>query len=329
MTDARKDDLDSRAASATDIPRGSWIDRLLPAAARPYARLMRLDRPIGTWLLLFPCWWGLFLAADLPLLWNMKSLLRLVYEPTVLFAIGAVVMRGAGCTYNDIVDRDFDAKVARTALRPIPSGQVSVRQAVVFLVSQLLVGLLILLAFNRFTILLGVLSLALVFTYPLMKRITYWPQAVLGLTFNWGALMGWAVVWGDLHLPALALYAGGIAWTLHYDTIYAHQDKEDDALIGVKSTALKFGARTKPWLGGFSIATVILFEIAMAAAGLGWPAMLAVAAVALHLTWQILTVDLDDPADCLAKFRSNRWIGWILLAGIIVGHAFSGVVIQY
>ena len=319
MTDIHKADLESRAATATDIPRGSRVDRLLPPAARPYARLMRLDRPIGTWLLLFPCWWGLFLAADRPLPGSVASLLRLVCETVVLFAIGAVVMRGAGCTYNDIVDRDFDAKVARTARRPIPSGQVSVRQAIVFLVAQLLVGLLILLSFNRFTILLGVLSLALVFTYPLMKRVTYWPQAVLGLTFNWGALMGWAAVTGAVGMPALALYAGGIAWTLHYDTIYAHQDKEDDALVGVKSTALKLGARTKPWLGGFSVATVILFEIAVASAGLGWPAMLAVAAVALHLTWQILTVDLDNPADCLAKFHSNRWIGWILLAGIVAG----------
>ena len=163
------------------------------------------------------------------------------------------------------------------------------------------------------------LSLALVFTYPLMKRVTYWPQAVLGLTFNWGALMGWAAVTGAIGMPAVALYVGGLAWTLHYDTIYAHQDKEDDALVGVKSTALRLGAQTKPWLGGFSIATVILFELAMASAGLGWPAMLAVAAVALHLTWQILTVDLDVPADCLAKFHSNRWIGWILLIGIIAG----------
>jgi 4-hydroxybenzoate polyprenyltransferase len=331
MTDARKGDLDSRATAATDIPRGSWIDRLLPAPARPYARLMRLDRPIGTWLLLFPCWWGFFLASPGDVLgggvalqlWRSVTtsdpLGLWVVAMGLLFAIGAVVMRGAGCTYNDIVDRDFDAKVARTALRPIPSGQITVRQAVVFLIAQLLVGLLILLAFNRFTILLGILSLALVFTYPLMKRVTYWPQAFLGLTFNWGALMGWAAVTGGLGLPALALYAGGIAWTLHYDTIYAHQDKEDDALVGVKSTALKLAAHTKPWLVGFSIATVVLFEIAAALAHLGWPAMLAVAAVALHLTWQILTVELDDPADCLAKFRSNRWIGWILLAGIIAG----------
>ena len=314
----------TRAQSASDIRRDGWIDRLLPAPARPYARLMRLDRPIGTWLLLFPCWWGLFLAVRWPPsvfaadsffpsgFWLLPALV-------LLFAAGAIVMRGAGCTYNDIVDRDYDAKVARTALRPIPSGQVSVRQAAVFLVAQLLVGLLILMALNRFTILLGVLSLVLVFTYPLTKRITYWPQAVLGLTFNWGALMGWAAAMGSLGLPAFALYAGGIAWTLHYDTIYAHQDKEDDALIGVKSTALKLGAQTKRWLAGFSVATIVLFEIAVALAHLGWPAMLAVAGVALHLTWQILTVDLDDPADCLAKFRSNRWIGWLLLIGIIVG----------
>jgi len=311
MTDTHKGNLDSRAVAATDIPRSSWIDRWLLASARPYARLMRLDRPKPALLLLLPCWWGLALARPL----ETHPDLLLMFA----FAVGAIVMRGAGCTYNDIVDREFDAKVARTALRPIPSGQVSVGNAIIFLIALLLVGFLILLLFNRLTVLLGVLSLALVFTYPLMKRVTYWPQAVLGLTFNWGALMGWAAVKGSLDWPAIALYAGGIAWTLHYDTIYAHQDKEDDALIGVKSTALKLGAQTKPWLGGFSIATVILFEIAVASAGLGWPAMLAVAAVALHLTWQILTVDLDDPADCLAKFRSNHWIGWILLAGIVAG----------
>jgi 4-hydroxybenzoate polyprenyltransferase len=238
----------------------------------------------------------------------------------LLFAIGAIVMRGAGCTYNDIVDREFDAKVARTALRPIPSGQVSVRQAVVFLAAQLLAGLAVLwlLTLGRaFVFILGVAALALVFTYPLMKRITYWPQLFLGLTFNWGALMGWASVTGGLALPAFALYAGGIAWTLHYDTIYAHQDKDDDALVGVKSTALALGAATKRWLVGFSVAAVLLFAVALV--GVGWPAWIALALVACHLAWQIVAVDLDDPADCLAKFRSNRWIGWILLIGIIVG----------
>jgi 4-hydroxybenzoate polyprenyltransferase len=285
---------------------------------------MRLDRPIGTWLLLFPCWWGFFLAlgpAHVGVGWQWPAQDWAILGSVLLFAIGAAVMRGAGCTYNDIVDREFDAKVARTALRPIPSGQVSVRQAILFLIAQLLVGLLILLAFNRTTILLGVLSLALVFTYPLMKRVTYWPQAVLGLTFNWGALMGWAAMTNGLAAPALALYAGGIAWTLHYDTIYAHQDKEDDALVGVKSTALRFGSQTRPWLAGFSIAAVLLFGSAVALADLGWPPMLAVACVAVHLTWQTFTVDLDNPADCLAKFHSNRWIGWILLIGIVAAYS--------
>jgi 4-hydroxybenzoate polyprenyltransferase len=318
MANASDTRIADRAASASDIR--TRLDRLLPAVARPFARLMRLDRPIGTWLLLFPCWWGLFLALESTRLDSVaQSPLQVwsILGAVLLFAIGAVVMRGAGCTYNDIVDRDFDARVARTALRPIPSGQVSVRQAALFLVAQLLVGLVILLTFNRFTILLGALSLALVFTYPLMKRVTYWPQAFLGLTFNWGALMGWSAVAGGLGVPALALYAGGIAWTLHYDTIYAHQDKEDDALVGVKSTALKFGAQTKSWLVGFSVAAVLLF--ALAVSGLGWPAWIAVALVAIHLAWQIVAVDLDDPADCLAKFRANRAIGWILLAGIIAG----------
>jgi 4-hydroxybenzoate polyprenyltransferase len=301
----------AQAEFRTDIPRGSWVDRWLPAAARPYARLMRLDRPIGTWLLLFPCWWGLALA------WPPDTVTIVV--DILLFAIGALVMRGAGCTYNDIVDRDFDAKVARTALRPIPSGQVSVHAAIVFLAAQLLAGLAILLQFNWFTIWLGVASLALLFTYPLMKRITYWPQAFLGLTFNWGALMGWAAVKGGLDLPAVLLYAGGVAWTLHYDTIYAHQDKEDDALIGVKSTALKFGTSTRAWLSLFAGATVLLFGLAIATANLHWVSWLGLAAVAFHLGWQIKAVDLDDPADCLAKFHANRWIGWALLLGLVFG----------
>jgi 4-hydroxybenzoate polyprenyltransferase len=320
----------ARAELRTDIPRGSWVDRRLPPPARPYARLMRLDRPIGTWLLLFPCWWGLFLAAGS---WSPSpyvfigfrtpyfapSMLVPVVLSAILFAIGALVMRGAGCTYNDIVDRDFDAKVARTALRPIPSGQVSVRAALIFLVVQLLAGLVILLQFNWFTIWLGVASLALIFTYPLMKRITYWPQAFLGLTFNWGALMGWAALSANLEWPAIFLYAGGIAWTLHYDTIYAHQDKEDDALIGVKSTALKFGAKTKTWLRLFSVAAVVLFGLALLTAQLHWISWIALVAVAFHLYRQIKAVNLDDPADCLAKFHSNRWIGWALLSGLIFG----------
>jgi 4-hydroxybenzoate polyprenyltransferase len=311
----------AQAELRTDIPRASWVDRWLPAAARPYARLMRLDRPIGTWLLLFPCWWGFILARPPDTVESAVDML--------LFAIGALVMRGAGCTYNDIVDRDFDAKVARTALRPIPSGQVSVRAAVVFLAAQLLIGLIILLQFNWFTVWLGVASLALVFTYPLMKRITYWPQAFLGLTFNWGILMGWSAVFGSIGWPALLLYAGGVAWTLHYDTIYAHQDKEDDALIGVKSTALKFGIATKPWLCLFSAIALLLFGMSFALNEMHWAAWLGLAAVALHLAWQIRSVDLNDAADCLEKFRSNRWIGWLLLCGIVIGNTLLGTGINF
>ena len=328
MTDTRQ--THAQAELRTDIPRSGWVDRWLPAATRPYARLMRLDRPIGTWLLLFPCWWGLMLAAGSPspspwvfvgfdAPYFSLSFLTPTLLSAALFAIGALVMRGAGCTYNDIVDRDFDAKVARTALRPIPSGQVSVTGAIAFLIAQLLIGLVILLQFNWFTVWLGIASLALVFTYPLMKRITYWPQAFLGLTFNWGALMGWAALNGSLEWSAILLYAGGVAWTLHYDTIYAHQDKEDDALIGVKSTALKFGAATKSWLWLFSTATVLLFALALLTANLHWLSWIGLATVALHLVWQVKAVDLDDPADCLAKFRSNRWIGWMFLLGLISG----------
>ena len=231
--------MDNPDSTTTDIPNESWIDRLAPTGTRPYLSLARADRPIGTWLLLLPCWWSISLASPS---WPDGKML-------VLFVIGSLVMRGAGCTVNDIVDRNFDARVARTAARPISSGQVSVRQAIIFLALQLLLGLVVLLQFNTFAIGLGIGSLVLVALYPFMKRITYWPQLFLGLTFNWGALLGWAAVKGGFGLSAAVLYAAGIFWTLGYDTIYAHQDKEDDILIGVKSTALKFGASTGPWLG--------------------------------------------------------------------------------
>ncbi len=298
-------------ATASDIPRESWITRYLPRGAQPYARLMRADRPIGTWLLLFPCWWGLALAS--PGLPPASFLL--------LFAAGAFVMRGAGCTYNDIVDRDFDGRVARTADRPIPSGAVTLRGAIAFLLAQLLAGLAILLAFDATTIALGVASLVLVFTYPLMKRVTWWPQFFLGLTFNWGVLMGWTAVAGALGMPALLLYAGGIAWTLGYDTIYAHQDKEDDALVGVKSSARRLGDSTRPALLAFYAAAAALFGAAGHAAGLSWPFWVALAAASAQMAWQAWRVDTDQPGDCLAKFRSNRLVGWILLAGIVAGRA--------
>ena len=294
----------------------SIVMRVLPAALRPYAALARLDRPIGTWLLLFPCWWGIAITG-LPLADPLETL-RLA----VLFALGAIVMRGAGCTFNDIVDRDFDAQVARTRARPIPSGAVSVRAAMAFLIAELLVGLVILLQLNRYAVLLGVASLLLVFTYPFMKRITYWPQAFLGLTFNWGALMGYAAASGTLGPAALALYAGGLFWTLGYDTIYAHQDKEDDALIGVKSLALRLGAATRPWLFAFYGATILFFALAGMAVDLAWPFYALLAVAALQLAWQAKTVDLDDAADCLRMFRANRLFGWLVLAAILAGFAF-------
>ncbi len=297
-------------SAASDIPAGSWIDRLAPEGTRPYLRLARLDRPIGTWLLLFPCWWSVALATPG---WPDPWLLA-------LFAIGAVLMRGAGCTLNDIADRDFDGRVARTAARPIPSGQVTVTQAVAFMGGLLLLALLVLLQFNRFAVAVGAASLLVVAVYPFMKRITYWPQIVLGLAFNWGALLGWAAVRGDVGVPAMVLYAAGILWTLGYDTIYAHQDKEDDVRIGVKSTALRLGAATRPWLFGFYAGAMTLIATAGILADLAWPFFAILLPAAGHLVWQAATVDVDDPRDCLDKFKSNRHFGWIVLAAMIAGH---------
>ena len=297
-------------SSATDIQAGDWIDRHIPAGIRPYLRLARVDRPIGTWLLLFPGWWSLALAAapgQLPDGYVM-----------VLFAIGALVMRGAGCTINDIVDRDIDKQVARTATRPLVSGALSLQQALVFLVLQLAVALVILLQLEPLAIKLGVLSLLLVVAYPFMKRITWWPQAFLGLTFNWGALLGYAAVTNTLAWPPVLLYAAGFFWNLFYDTIYAHQDKEDDALIGVKSTARYFGDRTRSWLTGFAIATILLLMLTVMTAELGWVAKLGVIGVAVHLGWQTVSCNFDDAKNCRDTFYSNRYIGWILLAGLII-----------
>jgi 4-hydroxybenzoate polyprenyltransferase len=298
------------ATAASDIAPDSWTLRLAPAAARPYLRLIRIDRPIGTWLLLFPGWWSLSLAAAADGDWPDWGL-------AALFAAGALLMRGAGCTYNDLVDRDIDARVARTASRPIPSGEVSPRQAVIFIAVLLVLGLLVLVQMNPFAIALGAGSLALIAVYPFLKRFTYWPQAWLGLTFNWGALLGWAAVTGGLALPPLLLYAAGIAWTLGYDTIYAHQDKEDDALVGVKSTALRLAGATKPWLAAFYGLTVLLLAAVGLAAGMAWPFYAGIAAVAVHFAWQIASLDIDDPGNCLVRFKANRYVGWLLLAGIV------------
>jgi 4-hydroxybenzoate polyprenyltransferase len=295
-----------------DSVAGNWVDRIMPAAAQPYARLMRLDRPIGWWLLLLPCWWGLTLAQGA----GERGLPNLWYA--LLFLLGAIVMRGAGCTLNDIVDRDFDAKVARTRSRPIPSGQVSVRAAFLFLVIQGLLGLAILLQFNWTTVALGAASLVTVAIYPFMKRFTYWPQVFLGLAFNWGALVGWSSIHAGLSWPPLLLYLGGIAWTLAYDTIYAHQDKEDDVLVGIKSTALKFGAASIWWIAGFFFLALLLIEASLWLAQTRLLAHMGVAAAAMHAAWQVSRLDIDDPQRCLALFRSNREFGLLILLGLLL-----------
>ena len=301
--------IDDTAAS--DIPKGGWVDRLLPAAARPYARLARLDRPIGTWLLLFPCWWSIAFASPEPL--SRESLILFA-----TFGIGALTMRGAGCTFNDICDRDFDAQVARTRDRPLPSGQVTVRGAAVFLAVLLTAGLAILLTLEPFAIAVGAASLVLVFTYPLSKRVTYWPQFVLGLAFNWGALLGWAAVREEISLAPVLLYAGGIFWTLGYDTIYAHQDRRDDPAAGVKSTARRLGLGSKPWLYAFYLIAALLFAATGHVVGLGWVFFAGLALATLQFVWQVADVDLDSPRDCLAKFRSNRLAAWLVLGSIVI-----------
>jgi len=302
--------MSSAAARVADAT-GNWVDTRAPPWSRPYLRLSRLDRPIGSWLLLMPCWWSAALAAGV--INNIGQLPLII----ALFFIGAFAMRGAGCTWNDITDRDLDALVERTRSRPIPAGQVSVPQAAMWLVVQALIGLAVLLQFNRFAVMTGIASLIIVAIYPFMKRITWWPQVVLGLAFSWGALMGFAVTQERIDATALALYAGSIAWVIGYDTIYAHQDAEDDALIGIKSTALLFGPRTKPALMVFYATAVALIGVALTLAGAGFPAWIGLAAFAAHLVWQIRRLEISDPALCLRIFKSNRDAGLLLFAGLL------------
>ncbi|MFH1804968.1 MAG: 4-hydroxybenzoate octaprenyltransferase [Pseudomonadota bacterium] len=291
-----------------DMPQDGWIDRFAPAPLRPYLKLARLDRPIGTWLLLLPCWWATAMAAD-----GAPDILMMV-----CFTIGAIIMRGAGCVVNDLADRNFDGRVERTATRPLPSGQVNVLQAVVFLGVLLLIGLLVLVQFRVEAIIVGICSLPLVITYPFMKRITYWPQAVLGLTFNWGALVGWAAVTGDVAPAAIVMYVAGFFWTLGYDTIYAHQDKEDDRKIGLKSLALRLGDATPQWVMGFYSVTTALLAVAGGLAGMHWVYFPLLAVACLHLVWQIRTVQIDNAANCLKRFKSNRDFGLLVLAAIVI-----------
>jgi 4-hydroxybenzoate polyprenyltransferase len=305
----------SESAGRVADSTGNWVDTIAPPWLRPYLRLARLDRPIGSWLLLMPCWWSAGLAAiaggkPYPDPWHC-----------LLFFIGAFAMRGAGCTWNDFVDRDLDGSVERTRSRPIPSGQVTPRQALAFLVLQALVGLAVLLQFNRFTVLMGLLSLTTVAVYPFLKRVTYWPQFGLGLAFSWGALMGFPAAFGRLDPAALVLYAGSICWVIAYDTIYAHQDREDDALLGIKSTAILFSEKSRPILAAFFALAVLLIGTAGWLAGAGVIFACGLIAFALHLGWQLRRLDIADPALCLRLFKSNRDAGLILFAGMILDAA--------
>lgn len=297
-------------ASIADAAPQNWVTRYLPDAVQPYAQLMRLDRPIGWWLLLIPCWWGLALAhiaqSTPPNMWY-----------AFLFLVGSIIMRGAGCTINDIADRKFDAQVERTQNRPIASGRITVTQALIFLGAQLLAGLVILMQFNGYSIRLAICSLVIVAIYPFTKRFTYYPQVILGLAFNWGALIGWTAIHGSLSTAPVLLYVSGIFWTLAYDTIYAHQDKEDDILIGVKSTALKFGNTTPLFLIIFFATSLALILASCIIVQASWPAYVGIVIAALHAAWQVARFDGDESKLCLKLFKSNRTFGLIILLGLL------------
>jgi 4-hydroxybenzoate polyprenyltransferase len=293
-----------------DAARGNAVDRFAPEPFKPYLRLARFDRPIGWWLLLLPCWWSAALAAvaaGMP--WPNPLHL-------MLFMVGAITMRGAGCVYNDIIDRDLDRKVARTRNRPLASGAVSVTSALLFLALLGLVGLAVLASFNGFSIILGFCSLIPVMIYPFMKRITSWPQAVLGLAFAWGGLMGWAAVFGSLSAPAFLIYIAAVLWTIGYDTIYAVQDFEDDAVAGIRSTTRLFGDRTQLAVGSFFAVAVLCLMPAFVLAHVGLIGWLGLLGFAAHLGWQVGRIDLADPHGALVLFRSNRDAGLILFGGL-------------
>ncbi|WKX99481.1 hypothetical protein Q1695_014398 [Nippostrongylus brasiliensis] len=295
-----------RAAKAADLVSAA------PTAVQPYLQIMRLDKPIGTWLLYWPCTWSIALATPAG---QLPSLYYLA-----LFGAGAVLMRSAGCVINDLWDKEFDKKVERTKMRPLACGSLTERQAVALLTGLLSTSLAVLLQLNWFSVAVGSASMFLVVGYPLAKRYTYWPQFVLGLTFNWGALLGWSAVQGSLSSAApIVLYLAALQWTLLYDTIYAHQDKTDDIMIGVKSTALRFGENTKKWLSGFGTAAVTGLGLTGYLADQTWPYYLALAGTSAHFAWQIRTVNINDGQDCWRKFKSNQWMGAILFAGIVAG----------
>jgi len=305
-----------------DAPSGNFVYRVLPRALWPYAQLARWDRPIGWQLLMWPCFWSAALAANVAMSAGQFSFPRFCWH-LFLFFTGAVAMRGAGCTYNDLVDHEIDMAVARTRSRPLPSGRVSRLQAKIFMVLQALVGLAVLLSFNLFSIVLGILSLAVVAIYPFAKRFTDWPQFFLGLAFSWGALMGWSAEFGALSVATIVLYLASVAWTIGYDTIYAHQDTEDDALIGVRSTALLFGRYTKAWLTLFYGLTLLGLIIAFAVAGVAFPAWIGLLIAVVLFSWQILVLDIHDAAQCMSLFKSNSTVGAVLFFGLLLAIPFA------
>jgi 4-hydroxybenzoate polyprenyltransferase len=308
-----------KTAAIADARPNNLVDRLAPAAVLPYLRLVRADRPIGYFLLALPCVWSASLAA--------RSLDLAYPDPWLLgrFAIGALVMRGAGCIYNDIIDRDIDAKVARTRGRPLASGEVTLAGAIAFMLTLCLIGLAVLLSFNAFTIWLGLGVLPVVALYPFVKRISSFPQAVLGLAFSWGALLGWASVLGRLDLAPVILFVGAVAWTVGYDTIYAHQDREDDGLLGLKSTALKFGRATKVWLAGLYAVAWLAITAAGVLANAGLIFLIGMVLAGAQLAWQVATLDIDDAENCLTRFHSNREFGLIVLGAILVDMALAAL----
>lgn len=302
----------------------NWVDQFCPSFAQPYLRLSRADRPAGTWLLLIPCWWGILLA----MLDNPNDINPYDLWLFIACAIGAFLMRGAGCTWNDINDRHIDAQVFRTKSRPLPSGQITLRNAILWMITQTCIAFLILLSFNLFSILLGIAALIPVFIYPFAKRFTWWPQVFLGIAFNWGALLGWTIYNGHLGISPIFLYASGIFWTIFYDTIYALQDKEDDAMIGVKSTARLFGRKTKTWLLAFAFFTIISFGLAVFNLDNN-PWTLSVLTITiiiffLHLIWQLFQLKIDNPTLCLKLFRTNKDAGFIIIGGFIIA-----IIVQY
>ena len=302
-----------------DAVHANWVTHM-PPRLRPWLQLMRLDRPVGTWLLLWPCIFGLLLGAAAE---ERRFLEWRDYYYVILFAVGALVMRGAGCAFNDIIDRDIDAQVARTRGRPIPSGAITPKQALMLLAGLCLIGLVILLQFNWFAVALGAASLLLVAAYPFMKRITWWPQAWLGLTFNWGALLGFAAQTGRLDVGVAMLYAGLVFWTLGYDTIYAHQDKDDDELIGVKSTARLFGADSRKWILRFYAIAFTLILAAGFTEHAGWPFAFVMLAAGAHMLWQVRQLNINNPESCLAVFRSNRDTGALIALAFLLASVFG------